>query len=481
MKKKILSLAIIALTAGIIPHTFYASSNDDISISNDKALNFVGSFNGKIKLSTNIEFKYDNYLPSIQLIDQFDKTTRTNKVLFNGYTLQETYVSKLADGSAVQQYISVSNTVEQSPLTDSNGKALDFDDLFGSPFERLSKLNAEQVNSYFVIKETNSGGYEFSATDFAYGILNNSLLDFFSDYDSYYWDLSVNEKIENLVFITDAEGNPTKLTFNKIKKDKFGGIRENYTISIETIEELELLSPVQSKLSQTEQENFETKMSSFQEKLNKGNFTQNISITSQLLIEDISYSNYYSLDTNYNYQFIESMICSYAMEEATYGRTFVTLLMTQNGFSPFGISPDSTFYGNMSSDSYQTIEEVVPRISDISANFFTYNEKTNLYTFDFNSFLYGDNYFCGTILVSLYGIMDPAVQNLGLYIDDYSYTFDSLVIGFDENGYPYGTLNYKVYGYPVASSFTFSDVGTTNLLENKEIEEVVNFIQTYML
>ena len=479
--KKILPLAIIALTIGFIPHVYNVNASDDITISNEKATNFLNALKGKIELSTNIEFGYDNFIPSLQLIDQLGDSARVNKVSLFGYTVQESYISKLKDGTAAQQYISISNTVEQTVLTDNDGNTLKFDELFASPFARLTKLSADQVNKYFLISETSSNGYQLKATDLAYGTLTSSLLNFYSDYDAYYWDLSVSESINNLVFTLDGQGIPTSLSFEKIKKDKFGGIRESYDVDIEVLQELESLQPIKTTLTTEAKNNFVTKMNNFQEKLNKGNFTQNVSISSVLLYEDVTYSNCYALNTNYDNQFVQSMICSYPLEEANYGRTYVSLLLTSEGLAPFGISPDSNYYGNMSADYYQSIEEVVPRIGDISADFFTYDATSGLYTFDFASFLYGDDYFCGTLLLSLFGIMDPAVQNLGLYIDDYTYTFDTLTIGFDENGYPYGTLDYQVYGYPVTSSFTFSDVGTTNILERKDLEEVVKFIQLYLL
>ena len=479
--KKILPLAIIALTVGFIPHVYNVNANDDVTISNEKATNFTNALKDKIELATNIEFGYDNFIPSLQLLDQLSDTARVSKASVYGYVVQESYISKLKDGTAAQQYISVSNTIEQTSLTDEEGNTLKFDELFASPFARLTKLSADQINRYFLISETASGGYQLKATDLAYGTLTTSLLGFYSDYDMYYWDLSVSETINNLVFTLDGQGVPTNLSFEKVKKDKFGGIREYYDIDIKVLQEIETLKPVQTSLTSDEKNNFVSKMNSFQDKLDLGNFTHNVSISSELLYEDVTYSNCYSLNTNYDNQFVQAMICSYPLEEATYGRTYVSLLLTSEGFASFGLSVDSNYYGNMNADYYQTIEEVVPRISDISADFFAYDATTELYTFDFNSFLYGDDYFCGTLLLSLFGLMDPAVQNLGLYIDDYTYSFDTLSIGFDQYGYPYGTLEYQVYGYPVTSSFSFSDVGTTNLLERKDIEEVVKFVQLYLL
>ena len=48
--KKILPLAIIALTIGVIPHVYNVNASDDITISSEKATNFLNALKGKIEL-----------------------------------------------------------------------------------------------------------------------------------------------------------------------------------------------------------------------------------------------------------------------------------------------------------------------------------------------------------------------------------------------------------------------------------------------
>ena len=218
-------------------------------------------------------------------------------------------------------------------------------------------------------------------------------------------------------------------------------------------------------------------MSNFQELLNKGNFTQKIAIGPGDQTQVFSYNNYYELNYNANSPTSEAMICSLGVQEATYGETFVGIFKVNNSFSTVGISPDQEYSSIITDTKTSDISNVVPRLNDISSSFFTYNESSNTYTFDMKNFIYADSYFCGTLLVSLYGIVDPCVHNLGLYLyDGYSYYFNSLTIGFDTNGYPYGVLSYNYYGINIFSSFSFSDVGTTKLSEKNDIKKVIDYL-----
>ena len=78
-------------------------------------------------------------------------------------------------------------------------------------------------------------------------------------------------------------------------------------------------------------------------------------------------------------------------------------------------------------------------------------------------------------------MLDPFIQFLGFYLDDYSYNFNRLSIGFDEFGYPYGTLSYNYSSFVIESSFNFSNVGEVDLVNEDSIETAVSFIRNYVI
>lgn len=475
MKKKLL-LLIPALVFSINPIANTTFANSDIELNEDVTTALKTSLSSALELTNNITFHYESYLPSLTIIDEVSTSNRTNIIYVENEKLQESYLSKDKNGYAIESYLSVSNTVETRELVDDSDNNVVFSTTFGSPFEKLTKLTNAQINSYFTIYQ-NNGNFELSANELAYGTLSTSLLNFYTDYDEHLWDTTVTRSISNLRLTINSNGLPLNLTYDKVKKDIFGGIKETNSINIKNIDSVRTLTPVNTSLTNEQKNIFDTNMSNFQTKLNNGNFTQHISLGPKGATDTINYSNYYELNNDSNSSTSEAMICSMGVEEATYGETYVGIFKVGDTFSTCGISPDSEYSSIISDTKTNDISKVVPRLNDISSSYFVYNEETNLYTFDFKDFIYADTYFCGTILISLFGIVDPCVHNLGLYIyDGYSYYFDSLTIGFDDNGYPYGTLSYHYYNINIHSQFSFSDIGTTILSEKNDIKKVIDYL-----
>ena len=77
--------------------------------------------------------------------------------------------------------------------------------------------------------------------------------------------------------------------------------------------------------------------------------------------------------------------------------------------------------------------------------------------------------------MSLFGIADPATNILGLYINNYSYSFNTLTFKFDIYGNLIGTLNYNYNNLVLESKFSFSNIGTTNLLNEQSVQDPVSY------
>lgn len=476
MKKNKFLLLIPALALIISPISTLVSANDDLTLSDEVISNFKNKLSSALELRNNITYHYDSPYSTVVVIDQVDDSNRSRSLFINKTLIQEQYLKENKSGKATESYLSISNTVETRDILDEENNNIVFDDEFASPFISLTSLTNSKINSYFEVNREGTN-YILKATSLAYGTLSNPILNFYVDYDGLIWDSSVTRSIENLRLTIDENGSPLSLSFDKIKKDIFGGIRETNNVTLTSIDKVSDLAPKSSLLSSDEKNAFQTKMSNFQNLLNQGNFTQNINIAPRGSDQAIAYSNYYELNSNKESSTSEAMICSLGVEEATYGETFVGIFKVNNTFQTVGISPDEDYSSIITDTKTNDISQVVPRLNDISADFFTYNKESDIYTFDFNNFVYGDTYFCGTILISLFGIVDPVVHNLGLYIyDESSYYFDSLSIGFDENGYAYGVLTYHYYNITLNSVFNFTDVGSTILSEKEDISKVITYI-----
>lgn len=453
------------------------SAPENVVLNDTIIKQFKTQLNTNLQLTAEVTFHYDSYIPAISIVDQISNDYRTNYLVYERQIIQELYVKKdQITGNACEQYLTISNTVESRTIEDISGNPVIFDNGYASPFARLTKIKNENFSKYFTISKIDAG-YQLKATDYAYGILSQPLLSFYFDYDILVWDDSYSRSVTNLLLNIDNNGNLASFSFNKIKKDIYGGIKETYIVNVKSLNDISYLTPLNSSLTQEQQDLFNTKMTSFQELLNKGNFSQRISIAPNNNKNDnnkYEYHNYYAFDSE---TFIPAMICSAELIDQSYGKTFISVLDDGDSYASFGVSPEADYHGSINDFETYDLTKIVPQVNNISASLLKYNESNNQYTLNFDSFMYADTHFCSSLLIALFGNVDPSVHNLGLYTyDGYSYYFRSLTLGFDDNNYLYGSLIFNYYGSLYKCEFDFSNVGTTNLLTLDDISEVINYI-----
>ena len=61
------------------------------------------------------------------------------------------------------------------------------------------------------------------------------------------------------------------------------------------------------------------------------------------------------------------------------------------------------------------------------------------------------------------------------HINNYSYSFNTLTFKFDVYGNLIGTLNYNYNNLVLESKFSFSNIGTTNLLNEQSVQDPVSY------
>ena len=446
----------------------YANSSDtDVEISS--AITSASSLFLKSNFQLTTQFKVDNVL-DITIVDQIGQENRVSRLYYNNYLISEHSVVKNPTGSTSSEYISISNEVKTRELLGESGEAIIYDLTYGNPLKNFANLSNSKINSYFDIT-VEEGNYFLKANDYAYGSLSQNIINFFNDLSSLVWDSSTKqEEIEDLVIVLNEYGEPTNMSFAKVTKDRFGAIRKTFDCVIEPISELETLKPVERKLTDAQYEDLSNKLSSFQEMIKKGNFTQNFSVYNG----NESYSNFYALNEDTTSLLGPTMISNMPLIEASYGQTYVGLISTSEGFQQYAVSPDANMSGEMSDTKYPSIDMVIPDFTAISPDFFSYSNGK--YVFDIESFLHADVYFCADILTSLMSFVDPGVSIAKVYIDNYGYTFDSLTFSFDENAILSGTLSYYIGTYLLETTFTFSNIGTTVLENEESIAPAVDFL-----
>ncbi len=473
MKKRILFFITPLLMLSLMPSNKIIIAKDDVNLDSTITSNMIIKLKSAIELNTNIKFNYDSNIKSVNIINQFDNNNRVNLITVNDQIIEESYYSKDLNGNALESYLSVSNTVNQRYKIDGYEQKVTFSSLHTSPFINFVNLDNEKINSYFEVKEENDS-FLLKPTSLGYGVLTDALLKFYEDYDNFVWDISLSKNVENLIFTIDKNGNPIKLTFDKVKKDFYGGIKENYIVDIKNLEKVRELKPLDAKMSYEENENLINKISQFQTLINNGNFTQNILVTYQK--ETLyNYSNYYALNEDNERKFPKAMLCSTPLTDPNQGETFLGVFETSSGLSTLGISVDSDYSSAIHETYSNNILDVIPNFDKISANYFFYEASNNIYKFDLNSFTFSDDLFFDELLQEIFAIGDIGVNNLYLYVYNYGYSFNYLKIGFDSNGYLYGTLSFNYEGMELLSNFNFTNIGTTDLESIDSISKAVNY------
>ena len=465
-------LAVCSIALGTVQGLANAQAND-VELSSAVTSNMSFVLKNPYQLTSSASLSYEDY--KFTVIDQVAEDYRSNSIYYGTYLLQDIRLLRNGTGGTEEEYISLQNEVSSRAILDSDNNPISFDDNYGNPFRNLANLNNSQINSYFTISNKDDG-YLLKANDLAYGILNNSFVNFFTDFDGFIWDeASLVHNIEKLEIAIASDGTPTSISFEKIKKDRFGAIKEMFTSTFDTLSEVEHLTPVTPKMDNETSATFKNKLDSFQERINKGNFSQELS----LFDNQLYYVNFYDLDYNEGQIYPNMMLSSCQLYDQSYGMTYVGLLETSEGYKTYAISPDAGFHSTMSNDTFTSINEVIPNINTISTDLFRYYD--GYYIFDISSFTHADVYFCADILTALFGIVDPAVAFLGLYLSNYSYQFTSLILTFTETGNLVGGLSYIYESqYQLTTTFSFYNIGTTDLTKEESIKTPIDFFISQM-
>ena len=470
MKKLKLLLITPLLLGGVSGQatTNYAASNStDIEISSAVSSNTSLFLKSNYQITTN--FKVDGELPVV-IVDQIGPENRTSRLYYQGYLISEQSVAKSATGGTTGEYINIQNEVHSREFLTEDGEPILYDIQYGNPLKNLANLSNSQLNSYFDIEKIDSN-YILTANDLAYGVLTKNMINFFDVLSSYVYDLDTKtEEIQDLVITLNEYGEPTDMTFTKVTKDRFGAVKNDFKCVIESISELNTLTPVKAQLTEEEALEFETKLSSFQALIDKGNFTQNFSIYNG----QHSYSNYYQINEDTESIFGRVMFSDMPLIDQHYGQTYVGLLDTGAGLQQFAVSPEANFSGTMSDTIYPDIAEILPQFTAISSDFFF--KDGDSYIFDIEAFLHADVNFCADLLTALMSFVDPGTSVAGVYINNYTYTFAGLILSFDKDNILSGKLAYYIDSYLLATEFSFTNIGTTDITQVESLQPVVQYL-----
>lgn len=452
-------------------------ASQDLTLEAEIVSKFLNTLKSPLLMENEITFAYNSYIPSLKIVDEFDSNNRINKIKILDQIVQEKYIVKNKFGNAAEAYLSISNTLETRELIGANNEAVKFDTAYKSPFKRLVALTSEQVNNYFTIDQVEEN-YTLTANALGYGVLSEPILAFYADYDAFLWDTSVRRSIENLTFTIDAQGNPLSFSFDKIKKDAFGGLKEQNFVSITPISAINGLTTVTGSMTNEEKEIFNTKLQNFQSLINNGNFTQNILIAPQGYTDGIEYSNFYALQEE-NRTLPKLALCGLPLVDSHYGETYVGLLSEGNPpeYAVLGISPQADYYNAVNDKKYTELSQMIPQPGSFSADYFTYSKATDEYKFNISDFMYDDYYFSRSILTALFGVMDPCSNITGFYFyNEGGFRFDTLTLKFDDNGILSGSLSFNYFGSDMKSTFSFSNINTTDVKNEESLKTIIDYL-----
>ena len=451
---------------------FANNSSTSLELSTAVTANTNLFFKNTYEIKSTLELFYEVPI-TFEIFDQVSPSNRVSKSFLYGDLYEELSFVRSAAGHAQEEYISLSNEVELRAITDSEGNPINYDEYYGNPFKSFANLSNSQINSYFDIYKNDENLYVLTANDLAYGALTKSLINFYPELNLYYWDVpSYTQHIEDFVLVLEDDGTPHSMSFTRVKKDRFGGIKEPVSAEFNKISKVETLQPVSPSMNETEANEFKAKLDAFQEKLSEGNFTQEFYVT----YNDtpiVKYNTYYSLNVNYGSSLPNMIISDCPLYDANYGQTFVSIVRTTDGYIPYAVSPEAGYEGTMNSTVYTSIDEIIPHVNAMSPDFFS--KQNDVYGYDMVSIKYDDVYFSASILTAFITSFDPCVSMLGIYLNNNTYYFDSLYLTFDENDNLMGELNYFANGYSATTAFKFTNVGTTNLEEIESIAPALEF------
>lgn len=416
---------------------------------------------------------YEGY--DLVIVDEVDETNRYTGIYYQDILLNEQYFVSDENDYAYNLKINISNTSELTPLYETNNEEepLTFSSYFGSPFRRLSNKEIENIENYFEIS-TIWKGYKLEAKDNFYGLINHDFNNFFYLLNDFVWDeTTFNLTIKKLIITLDEKGEMTKMSFTRLCRDKFGSVNEQFSIDVESISNVNIITGVEQKMSDEQEAIFLDKINNFQNKINVGNFTQHYATTYDRGFEYNTYFVFDSLDP-----VVPSMMITDLMfEDPTYGVTFMGAYPLAGAYYPYAFSPDTLFMDRYVSLVFESFNELLPNFLKISSDFFEY--KNGKYILNFQSLSVVDNAFSVAILNALFTPIDPLANLTTTYIDMsmYDYNFDTLEISFDINGNVNAKLNFYSLGKKYSTSITFLNFGTTSLYDVPQLEGVIDLLR----
>lgn len=446
-----------------------------------------------LKSDATITASYAN--ATYHTIDEVSSSARRTYDIINNRAQNLKYFAKDAEtNGTIQKTLTISNTVLNTTLNagGQNETPVDFDATYGSPF---LALNEDNIENFFSLSATETG-YEAIPTDFGATILATSLDAFYPMHDSYVWDTrTVSSYAADVKISTDKSGVPTAISFKHTRKDAYGGILENVNATLSVIDTVEPLEPVESSLTSAQRMDLRNAISGTANKIAGGNFTQTVHMTqAEGAFNGINatYHSYYDLPypasvengetpelPEKGFGLMLSDFNYFAEQSSTgdintvylglgYGWQSSEEIPMDYGYWAIGVTPATSYFGQVSSEFYTSIAAATPTLGSLSADFFT-TTGNNIYTFDLTTFDLYDRTFAIDLMTALLGPGDYASHiSPEFYVSNSTtmeFTFTDITIDLTDSENPTFALSYiDESGKSQTTTTSFSDFGTTDLL-----------------
>lgn len=456
----------------LIPFVNLVSVQNVKSTSDNEIYSNVSSFfKGTYRITSTVKSNISN--TTFTVIDEVSNNGKTSLIKdAKGNLLKGQYIIS-EGGIAKEQYLDISNNICKR---DVSSTAVLFSDYFASPFEKIVS-SVEDIQKYFSISKETSY-ITFTASEEAIAKVTNVFNSFFSFVnDTYPWDVkTVKETVKGLSFACDLEGNPTSMSFKKIKRDCYGGMVETYSSSLEKIDQITSLKGNSYNGNDDSKSKLENALNALSSNLNGYNFKQ--TVTTPLLGELSPYHNYYQ----FNEQGYGLMLCDIGFHEQSYGTTYLGMTYSdaEDGYYMIGVSPDSDYYAAASDDVEHNLFDCIPLIRNLSVDHFTYNQFSSTWTFDLENFLFNDYNFSINLLKVLFGTNDPIAFKFGYYFYDsanYIFDFNQLNISLSKDNALSFTLRFTDFnGDNQYVTTTFSDFGLVDLSTHATLKDAFNVL-----
>lgn len=464
----------------LLPLLLLSSCQDSSALQNERVLraensstilNNLCTFLSQPFEMTATRTSYDG--SETKIIDQVSAEERTTTIQGPSLHSMRT-VFKDEDGNANELYLNMHNEIETIALNegDQEETPVDYDSNYGHPFQMI---DSDNVETFFQL-ESASDGYVLLPSAKAQSVLATSLDTFYPFQDGLTWDSStLSTYAQDIQLSLDEEGKLTNLSFDHVKEDGYGGIAEHFDITFQEIDSVARLSPVESTLSTEDHQKLQEALSSLGQKLEQGNFTQSITMTEG---GPVSYKNYYDLPyTGVVEDGLGLMLSSAELADGS-GATVYTGLAKgtrgasetgdlEEGYWAIGVTPETGEFGQVSNEFYPSIEEAVPTLGGLSADFFSTDDGV---TFDFhpNTAPYYNREFAVEVLTALLGVGDYLSHiSSQYYVSDSTtmdFNFTRVAIDLEDPENPLFRLTYRGSdGNPYTTTTSFSDFQTTDL------------------